>query len=293
MNSLGLRVPASRRHVLALLLVTLVWGATFPVLKVATAQLSGVEVSALRFALAGLCLLPWAWRAPRSAWRDGTWLGALALTSYVAQAYGLQFISSNRSAFLTSLNVLMVPLFGMALGQPRVGRVLAAAALACAGVALMSWDGGANLPADAATVAGAVAYALYVMALSRRAARHPALTLAATQMVCMALLGLLWMLLDGAGSARLNTLPARLRPDILAGLVYLGLVATALMLWLQAWAQRYVAAEQAAVVYAMEPVFAALFAWLWLAETLSVRAACGAAVVLAALLLSEWKSRPD
>ena len=278
---------------LALLLVTLVWGATFPVLKVATAQLSGVEVSALRFALAGLCLLPWAWRAPRSAWRDGTWLGALALTSYVAQAYGLQFISSNRSAFLTSLNVLMVPLFGMALGQPRVGRVLAAAALACAGVALMSWDGGANLPADAATVAGAVAYALYVMALSRRAARHPALTLAATQMVCMALLGLLWMLLDGAGSARLNTLPARLRPDILAGLVYLGLVATALMLWLQAWAQRYVAAEQAAVVYAMEPVFAALFAWLWLAETLSVRAACGAAVVLAALLLSEWKSRPD
>jgi drug/metabolite transporter (DMT)-like permease len=281
-----------RRPVLALLLVTLVWGATFPVLKVATAQLSGVEVCALRFALAGVCLLPWAWRALPGAWADGAWLGTLVLVSYVAQAYGLETISSNRSAFLTSLNVLMVPLFGMALGQPLVARVLAAAALACAGLALMSWDGGANWRADVATVAGAAAFACYVMALSRRAARHAPLSLAATQMVCMGLLGLLWMLLD-TPSARLQTLPARLNPEILAGLVYLGVVASALMLWLQAWAQREVVAEQAAIIYAMEPVFAALFGWLWLAETLTLRAACGAAVVLAALLLSEYKAASD
>ena len=277
-------------HVLLLLLVTLVWGATFPVLKLATAQLSGVETSALRFAIAAVCMLPWVWRAPSSTWRDGGLLGALVLLSYVLQAYGLQTISSNRSAILTSLNVLMVPLMGMALGNALSMRVLVAAALACLGIGLMSWEGGADLLADAATVAGAAGYALYVILLSQRAARHAARSLAATQIVWMAALGLAWMLVDAIGTDRLHTLPERMNWDIFAGLCYLGIVATAGMLFVQAIAQRHVSADKAAVIYAMEPVFAALFAWLWLTEVLSLRAALGGAVVVGAVLLSEWGS---
>lgn len=278
---------------LALVLVTLVWGATFPVLKLATTSLSGAEVTGLRFMVAALALLPWAWRAPRAAWRDGAVLGALVLASYGAQAYGLQSISSNRSAFLTSLNVVMVPLLGAAWGRPLNWRVLLAALLACGGVALMSWDGGANLLADAATVAGAVLFALYVLRLSARAARHTARDLAATQMVCMALLGLLWMALAGLverGSDRWDTLPARLNGQIWLYLLFLGLVASAAMLLVQAWAQSRVSAERAALIYTLEPVFATLCGWLWLSETLSVRAAMGALLVLFALVLSEWRS---
>ena len=287
---------ASRRrlpfngYVLLLLLVTLVWGATFPVLKVATASLTGVETSALRFCIAALCMLPWVRHAPRSTWRDGAVLGALVLLSYVLQAYGLQTISSNRSAFLTSLNVLMVPLFGVLFGNVLSTRVLVAAALACLGIGLMSWEGGADLVADAATVAGAAGYALYVIVLSQRAGRHAARCLAATQIVWMASLGLAWMLVDALGSDRLQTLPQRLNLEIFWGLCYLGIVATAGMLFVQAIAQRHVSADKAAVIYAMEPVFAALFAWFWLAESLSVRAALGGALVVGAVLLSEWGS---
>jgi drug/metabolite transporter (DMT)-like permease len=278
-------------HLLTLLFVTLVWGATFPVLKVATLQLSGVEVSALRFALAALCMLPWALRANRRAWWDGAVLGALVLFSYVAQAYGLQFISSNRSAFLTSLNVLMVPLLGLLMGKALSWRVLVAAVLACLGIGLMSWEGGANWIADAATVASAAAYALYVIVLSSRAASHQARTLAATQIVWMAVLGNLWMLADALGSDKLQTLGTRLNAEILWGLAYLGIVATAGMLFLQARAQRHVPAEKAALVYAMEPVFAALFAWLWLSEGLTLRAAIGGAVVVFAVVFSEWQPK--
>jgi drug/metabolite transporter (DMT)-like permease len=275
--------------VLSLLFVTVVWGATFPVLKIATAQLSGVEVSALRFVLAALCMLPWAIRAPRKAWWDGAVLGALVLFSYVAQAYGLQFISSNRSAFLTSLNVLMVPLLGLLFGNALSWRVVVAAALACAGIGLMSWDGGANLAADAATVAGALGYALYVIVLSARAGRHDARSLAATQIVWMAVLGSTWMLVDSLGSDKLQTLGSRLSPEILWGLAYLGVIATAAMLFLQARAQRHVSADKAALIYAMEPVFAAMFAWVWLSEGLTLRAAIGGAVVVFAVVFSEWK----
>lgn len=277
--------------VLSLLFVTLVWGATFPVLKIATAQLSGIETSALRFLLAALCMLPWALRAPRKAWIDGALLGALVLFSYVAQAYGLQFISSNRSAFLTSLNVLMVPLLGLLFGNAWSWRVLLAALLACFGIGLMSWDGGAHFVADAATVASAAAYALYVIVLSARAGRHEARSLAATQIVWMALLGGLWMLADSLGTDRLQTLGSRLNAEILWGLAYLGIVATAGMLFLQARAQRHVSADKAALIYAMEPVFAALFSWAWLSEGLTLRAALGGAVVVFAVVFSEWKPK--
>jgi drug/metabolite transporter (DMT)-like permease len=275
--------------VLSLLLVTVVWGATFPVLKVATAQLSGIETSALRFVLAALCMLPWALRAPRRAWVDGALLGALVLFSYVAQAIGLQHISSNRSAFLTSLNVLMVPLLGVLLGNRLSLRVVMAGAMACGGIALMSWDGGADAFADAATVAGAAGYALYVLLLSARAGRHAAQSLAATQIVWMAVLGCLWMLVDAQGTDRMQTLSSRLHADVVWGLAYLGIVATACMLFLQARAQAHVSADKAALIYAMEPVFAALFAWIGLSEGLTLRAALGAALVVFAVVYGEWK----
>jgi len=279
----------ANRHLFALLLVTLVWGATFPVLKIATAQLSGVEVCALRFVIAAACLAPFVWRAPRRAWVDGGVLGVLLLVSYVLQAYGLQFISSNRSAFLTSLNVLMVPFLGLLFGNRLRPMVLGAAVLACVGIALMSWEGGAHALADSATVLGAALFALYVIVLSQRAARHEARQLAATQTVWMAVLGCVWLLLDAMGTNTLQTLPQRLDLPIGLGLLYLGAVATAAMLMVQTWAQAHVAADKAALVYAMEPVFAALFAWMWLAEGLGWVAGLGGALVVLAVVLGERK----
>ena len=283
-----MRWPALRldRHVLALLLVTLVWGLTFPILKIATARLSGVEISALRFLIAAVCMAPFAWGVPRHTWRDGFVLGCLVLVSYVGQAFGLQFISSNRSAFLTSLNVIFVPLLAWALGVRPGWLVFLAALLACLGIGLMSFDGGADLLADTTTVLGALAYAVYVLRLSGRANSHRPHQLATAQMCWMALLGCLWMVLDG-GMAALQTLPQRMDFTVFWGLLYLGVAASAGMFFLQASAQRYVSAAQAAVIYAMEPVFAALFAWLWLSELLSLRAALGAVIVVVAVVLSE------
>lgn len=281
------------RHVFTLLFVTLVWGATFPVLKLATAQLSGVEISALRFFVASACMAPFAIRASRQAWVDGALLGLIALVSYVAQAYGLEFISSNRSAFLTSLNVLMVPLLGMFWGTRPTWLMMVSAMVACAGIGLMSWDGGAHLLADAATVVAALAYALYVIVLSQRTARHTARTLAATQILWMSFYGGIWMLADAWGTDKLQTLATRVDGTLLAGLMYLGVVATAGMLFLQALAQRFVSADKAALIYALEPVFAALFAWGFLAEVLSVQAAIGGAVVVGAVILSEYRSGSD
>ena len=250
------------RHVLLLLGVTAVWGTTFPLLKSLLVSLSGVEISALRFVIAALCLAPFLRRVPRHTWRDGVVLGAMALVSYVAQAYGLEFISSNRSAFLTSLNVLMVPLIGAAMGARLSARVLVCA----------------------------LAYAGYIIALSGRAGRHDLRQLAAAQIAVMALLACAWLLGAALLSAKPSDLLARATAHWVA-LTYLGVIATAAMLFLQALGQRGLSADKSAVIFAMEPVFAALTAWLWLGELLTGRAAMGAALVLAAVILSELKPR--
>ena len=278
------RIPY--RYPLILLLVTVVWGMTFPVLKVATGVLSGVEVTTLRFCIAAACMLPFVRGISFAAWRDGFWLGALALFSMAAQAYGLQFIASNRSAFLTSLNVLMVPLLGLLLGGRPSWLIFVAAALACLGIGMMSYDGEAHLLADAATLFAALAYAVYTMGMSARARLHKAVQLAAAQVWCMAAMGLVWMLLD-SGPARVLSLPAVINLEVWLGLLFLGALASAATFFLQALAQTHVSAEQAAIIYAMEPVFAALFAWVYLAEVMTPMAQAGAVVVVAAVVLSQ------
>lgn len=278
-------------NVLILLFVTLVWGTTFPIIRAASVHLSGVEISALRFLIAGICMLPFAFNATRKAWRDGVVLGTIALLSYVTQAVGLEYISSNRSAFITSLNVLMVPFLGLLVGGRLSLQIITAGVLACAGIGLMSWSGGGNLIGDSATFACAVFYAVYVIVLSRRIGAHQTQTLAATQIVTMGVIGAAWLLVADLPHGALSTLPAR-AASVWLSVLYLGLVASAGMLFLQAAGQRHVSAEKAAVIYAMEPVFAALFGWLWLGEAMGARGLAGGAMVVAAVILGEWRFRP-
>jgi drug/metabolite transporter (DMT)-like permease len=280
---------ALNTSVVLLLLVTLCWGTTFPLLKSVATDLNGIEISAFRFLLAALCVLPFLIRAPRRAWADGAILGSIALASYVAQAYGLQHISSNRSAFITSLNVLMVPFLGLMFGGRLSWLVLLAACIAVAGIGLMSWESGGSLAGDGATVMCAFAYAAYVVALSRCSAKHEARYLAATQIAVMAAAAIAWILFQSARGAGLATLAARAQPHFMT-LLYLGVVATAGMLFLQALAQRNVSADKAAVIYTMEPVFAAVFGWLWLNEMLGLRGLAGATLVVAALIMSEIRA---
>jgi drug/metabolite transporter (DMT)-like permease len=105
----------------------------------------------------------------------------------------------------------------------------------------------------------------------------------------MAAMGLVWMLLD-SGPARVLGLPEVITLEVWLGLLFLGALASAATFFLQALAQTHVSAEQAAIIYAMEPVFAALFAWIYLAELMTPMAQVGALVVVVAVVLSQRPS---
>lgn len=281
-------VRAMMAGISLLLLVTLVWGTTFPILRATSAHLSGLEISSLRFFAAAICMLPMAVRASRLAWRDGIVLGFIALLSYVSQAIGLEFISSNRSAFLTSLNVLMVPFLALSLGGRLKPQVVIAAALACIGIGLMSWGGDSSLVGDGATVFSALTYAIYIVMLSRRSRMQSAGSLAATQTVAMAVIGAVALIASHADRHAFADLAARAQP-VVPSILYLGVVATAGMLFLQAVGQQRVSAQQAALIFALEPVFASLFGWWWLHEAMSGRGIGGACLVLLSVIFGEWR----
>jgi drug/metabolite transporter (DMT)-like permease len=270
------------RSLVLLLLTTLIWGTTFPILKDVVTTLSPAALVSSRFLIAALLFLPFCrWHhLNRRLLRDGSLLGLVAFLSYLTQVIGLETVSANRAAFITSLNVVIVPLLSWLLGRGLKRRMIGAAGLAFAGIAVMSWEAGAITWGDLWVLGCALSYAVYILLIEAVADQHPPLQLTAVQLISIALLGLLWAL--PSGWSQFATVGSHWN-----AILYLGVIATAVTTLSQVLAQRHLSATEAAIIYTLEPVFAALFSFWWLAERLNGREAVGASMILAAMLLSQ------
>lgn len=292
---------AAREGALLLLAVTLIWGSTFVVIKDTVASLPANSLVLLRFALAGLAFLPFA-RPGRRLWPAGLELGLWLWIGYTSQAAGLAFTTASRSAFITALSVVLVPVLAALAGRRPARRIWLAAGMAWAGVALLVWDGAPPNRGDLLTLVTALSYAIYVLRLEQWAASFPARPLAAAQIwgvLPFALAWAAWQAGGGAGAAadlaatlelalvRVFELVAGLPAATWRSILYLALAATALTTWMQSVGQQRVRAAQAAIIFASEPIWAALFAALWLGETFGARGWLGAALILVAILISQ------
>jgi len=278
-----------------LLIVTLIWGTTFILTRRLEidrgSPLSPSVLIFLRFVVAALLCSPALFNGGRNwrLWLAGVELGFWLWCGYASQAVGLAETSVGRSAFITSLNVVFVPALA-ALGGRRVPpRVWAAAALALLGTGLLCNDGHPNI-GDAWTLVTAVTYAVYIIRLERYTSRFPSMPLTAVQLWVVALFSAGWVGADlhtavvhvggWAGLPRLWSLPS----VAWAQVFYLGIAATALTTWLQAIGQKTVPGPQASLLYTLEPVWAALFAW----EGFGLAGWAGAGLILAAAIGASW-----
>lgn len=284
---------SERQGLLALLLVTMVWGTTFPAMKMLSAHLDALQIIWMRFAIALAVLSPM-WRGMRRAelgW--GVLLGALLFLAFWLQIEGLARTSSNRNAFVTGLNVLVVPLLAMAVLGRRYGWTLwAACGMALAGMGLMFHENEPWNLGDTLTLASTVFYAIYILALEECARRTAAAPLRATRMAAMQALvmfGAATVLVGvrHGGYATSVAQVAQLPGDAWAAVAYLGVVASVLVVTLQAWGQQRVDAMRSAIVFGLEPVFAALTAWALIGERLGWTGVCGAALIVGALIASQ------
>lgn len=270
----------TREHmtgVAMLLLVTMLWGSTFVAIKGVVDTTAPSVIIFWRFLIAAIIFLPW---LPRRAdvWWAGAKLGFWLCLAYSAQTIGLQYTSASQSAFITVLNVIMVPILLSFAGQRITPPIWLSAIMAVLGVGLMTNGiSGLNI-GDAWSLLCAIGYAIYVIKLSEYARRYPVLPLTCTQMLGVVAFSIIWI---GVEQPAFENLPWAI-------LLYLGIAATGLTIWMQTYGQRFMGAAEAAVIYTLEPVWAAIFAVIILAEPLGLMSWAGAAVICAATLVSQW-----
>jgi drug/metabolite transporter (DMT)-like permease len=306
--------------------IAFLWGTTFIVTKHAVHAMAPLQFLTARFAIAALVLvvitrkkfrafhsreargLPAiAGACSRRALVDGVVLGLLNSTGLVMQVFGQVYTTASKSSFITSLNTPLTPLVALALYRTRPSRPqLVAVALATAGLALLTWPGGGARwnAGDLLTIGCAAMYALTIVEIARRTPRHEAMMLTTVQVVTAALM---FATLLGAAQVALARLPLASLPELLrlearpfaldaplaAEIVYMALVCTVVTFAGQTWAMARMSATHAAVIFALEPVFATALAVgiLGTAEWPGARGATGAGMVLCAVLVSEIRSR--
>lgn len=265
----------------ALFGVTLLWGSTFVVVKDTLNTLSPSLLLSVRFILSALCLLPFL-RTDWKLWFAGTELGLVLFVGYATQTIGLQYTSVHRSAFLTALNVFFVPLFLSYFGHRLSRRIWLASLLAIAGVGLLSYDVVPPNWGDLWSLGTAIAYAIYIIRLGYYGQTHPALALSAVQLWVSAIFATLWAVFSQPAWFA----PAQLAQLPWGALMYLAIACTTVTTLLQAWGQQRVSASQSAVLFTLEPVWASVFAFVLLGETLGLQGLIGAALVITATFVT-------
>lgn len=278
---------------LLLALVTLIWGSTFVLIKAALRDSSPLLLNTARMSLATLLLASIYRRDLRRlssmALGAGCTVGVFLFLGYAFQTSGLQFTTPSKSAFLTGVSTVLVPIIMLALWRTRLHLWRAAGiCLALAGLFLMTIPAGAGAVADFARVnrgdvlslACAIAFAFQIVFLGRASQRFPFRQIAVLQVGVAAVLM--------AVSVPFLEKP-HLRPtETVVGCVLItGVLGTALAFTVQAWAQQFTPATHAALIFTLEPVFAWLTSFIFLRERLGIRAGSGALLILAGVLVSE------
>lgn len=294
----------------ALMVACAAWGVSFVFIKDVDrgleralgepAWLAPCWLVAVRFSVAGALLLPFVLRGLTGAvWRDALLLAVPSVAGYLLQVGGMRGLDAGTNAFLTSLYTPLTPLLAWALLRraPSV-RVLVAIPIALAGVAMLSGfdpTNGRLLGAhEGLVMLGAVCWALQILGIDRWARRHPPGAFSAALVVWIGLGG---VLATGVGALVAQVEPERLvrpftDPTLIRSLLGLVVVSTMLAMWLINAFQPALDPSRAALLYTLEPAFAAVFALLLHGERFEGWKLAGCLVLLAANLVVEVPGLP-
>lgn len=285
--------PSSRASVgatAALLAITAAWGSTFFLIHDLLDRVPVPDFLAVRFAIASVAMLAVAPRAvgrlSPEARRQAVVLGGLYAGAQLLQTAGLAQTPASVSGFITGMYVVATPLLAALLLHTRIGAMTwTAVAIAVTGLGVLTLgDVGSGLGYGAAlTLLSAVVYALHIVGLGAWSNPAEALGLSIVQCVVIA------VVCTAAAVPGGITLPSGGADWV--SVVYMALVAGALALFGQTWAQAHLPPTRSALIMSMEPVFAAVFAVLLGGEDASLRMLLGGGLVLAAMLIVELVPR--
>jgi drug/metabolite transporter (DMT)-like permease len=273
--------------------MTLIWGSTFVLNKKALLSASPLFFNAVRMSLAAALLALFyrkdLSRLTRPAVWAGVGVGFFLFLGYAFQITGLHLTTPSKSAFLTGVSTVLVPLLLIIIWKAHINPWRAAGILtAFVGLFFMTVPPGRQGIADFANVnlgdmlsiACAFGFALQIIFLGRASQRFPFEQIAVLQMATAAIL-------TAIATPLLEHPYLQLSPVVVTAILVTGILGTAVAFTVQAWAQQFTPATHAALIFTLEPVFAWLTSLVVLNERLGIRAGVGAVLILAGVLISE------
>ncbi len=290
---------------LMLILLTMVWGSTFPVTKAALSVTDPIQFLFLRFIISILILTPFLSRlrkqqyiqsqqrsfediepyklpSKKQFWHFGVRVGVFLFLGYALQVLGLKYTTASKSGFFTGLLVLIAPILAHIFKTSRTPLlVLAGIPLSILGVYLMADPrlGGLNI-GDILTIGCAFAFSLQMVSLEyARKKMYDPWGLTFSQNVIVSLGALTWILFEGS-SFNITSFGW-------FAAVYTGIFGSIVAGWLQTRFQPETTAGHASLIFTLEPVFAMLFAWILLGEGWTMRSLAGSLAILLAMV---WAS---
>jgi drug/metabolite transporter (DMT)-like permease len=281
---------------LALVICTVIWGATFVVIKGALADISVVALLAIRFILAAGIMAIVYRRSVRALTWPAVWAGAqigfFMFAGYMFQTAGLKLTTPSKAAFITGMFVVFVPLIVAVFGRRRVSVwIWLGAFAALSGLYFLSVppQGLAGLNRGDPIVFGcAIMFALHMIFISRGLERHSVAAISFLQVAATAVLATL--LLPVAAVTGWERPRIVWTPYLIFAILATAIGATVICFSLQTWAQKHTSTSHAALLLSLEPVFAAITSVSLGQEHIGRRTLFGATLILGGILLAEWKA---
>lgn len=268
-----------------LIAVTVIWGGGFVASDMALESLRPFQIMTIRFLLASVLMGAAGIRELKGIRfqevRAGILMGTALFVGFAFQIVGLQYTTPSKNAFLTALNVVMVPFIAFVILRKKINiKSIIGAVMAIIGVGLLSLDKDLSLGiGDALTLVCAVGFAFQIFFTSEFVKKYRAVVLNFVQMLTAVVLSFVSLFLFGETEFHVST-------KGWLSVLYLGVISTALCYLLQTASQKYVDETKAAIILSMESVFGTMFSILILHEQVTLRMVCGCVIILAAVIVS-------
>lgn len=289
MNGRTIKLLASA----GLLMVTVVWGSAFVVMKNSIDVISPTYILAYRFTIAALGMILIFHKSVKTMTRKdikyGSILGLFLFISYYFQTYGLKYTTASKNAFITTLYVIIVPFLHWLLNKHRPTRNnMFAAVIAVVGLALLSLKGDLTVNfGDFLTFICGFCFALHMVYIDRYTMCYDPIKLTVMQMASAAVFS--WIIaLVFEGPCRLTVFADS---GVLVSILYLGLISSMLCFLLQTVGQKYLSANTSSILLSFESVFGLVFSVIFLKDEITVRMLIGCALMFAAAILAEYSPR--
>lgn len=295
-------IRSARSAFWALVVVNIIWGGGFVVIDKAIDIIPVNTFNTFRFGLAAICLLPLWWASKeRSGFSDhgpviktGFGLGLLLFLGFSTQTQGMLYTSVSNAGFITGLCVPLTPVIAFLLFKKQIDKAIwISVVMATAGLYMLTvgdkleFNGG-----DILVTICAVCFASHICFTDRYADRYPVVLLSIYQLAAVGVYSAVAAILGIGENQEYPPLLEQLSSNlVLQAIIYSAVLGSAFAYWAQTSSQRLLEPHKVALVFALEPIFAHLFAFLFLGEVLGLQGWIGASLIISAMLYAELGGR--